>query len=70
MEWKNQPLNLEGNAPRELPEKSGLVHSYPELEPVFEKMGVTATEDKVTMITYFSELFQIAIEYLNSQEDD
>lgn len=70
MEWEKQPLNLEGNAPRELPEKSGLVHSYPELGPVFEKMGITSTQDKETMITYFSELFQIAMEYLNSQEDD
>ena len=70
MKWIKQPPNPEGNAPRELPEKSGLVHSFPELELVFEKMGVTSTEDKVTMITYFSNLFQIAIEYLNSQEDD
>ena len=70
MEWYKQPPNLEGNASRALPDKGGLIHSYPELEHVFDSMGITSIEDKNTMIAYISELFQIAFEHLNSLEDD
>lgn len=73
MEWEKSSSNPGGRNRCEGPEKGGLAHSYPELEPVFESMGISSEEDKEIMIAYVSELFQIALEYLNTkgeQDDD
>lgn len=69
MEWDNKPPpNLEGNAANAPPEKGRLTQSYPELEPVFEKMGITSEEDKEAILAYVIELFQIAFEHVMSQK--
>ena len=70
MERNKKPPDSEENAARALPEKGGLVQSYPELEPVFEKMGITSEDDKATVIAYVTELFQIAFEHVMSQRND
>lgn len=69
MEWEKNSSNPEDRNHCEGPEKGGLAHSYPELEPVFESMGITSEEDKEIIIAYVSELFQIAFEYLNTKGD-
>ena len=50
MEWEKSSSNPGGRNRCEGPEKGGLAHSYPELEPVFESMGISSEEDKEIMV--------------------
>lgn len=40
----------------------------PELQPVFEKMGITNPNDKQILLDYLTELFRIAIEHVIKNE--
>lgn len=70
MEWDKISSAPGGNASSEKPGKGGISHTYPELEPVFRKWGITSPEDKEITITYLSELFQLAWQNVNSKEED
>lgn len=42
----------------------------PELQPVFEKMGITDPKDKRILLDYITELFSIAIEHVMKQDEN
>jgi hypothetical protein len=41
----------------------------PELQPAFEKMGITDPKDKRILLDYITELFSIAIEHVLKNEN-
>ena len=41
----------------------------PELQPAFEKMGITDPKDKRILLDYITELFSIAIEHVLKDEN-
>ena len=41
----------------------------PELEPAFEKMGITDPKDKRILLDYITELFSIAIKHVMQNEN-
>lgn len=42
----------------------------PELQPSFEKLGITDPRDKQILLDYLEELFTITIEYLLTQKQN
>ena len=61
------PMPL-GSALCEKPGMGEVVHSHPELEPVFMEMGIQSDEEKAAVIKYIKELFLLGFKYLENNE--